>query len=1013
MLRSARRKSIATGTALWVLALITVTALDADTTPAPGGTASNTPSPRGASDVVATDSSTHAVYLPYAATDTSMTAKLDVLDQVGGEVLAIAPSDRWLFVVRGSRFLVMDVHDAANLALVGRTPDLGCTTTDMDAHGSVAYLACGNALVVVDAAEPWAPRRIGSVILPGAAFGLRASGDLVAVAVGAEGVVIVDVGDPAQPRILGRTTDLPFGGDVVLFGHHVLVAGGVGGLVVLDIADPAIPRVVFVERGPGNQASGSPALGIDLTGTLAVVSFRASTRYLGIGGVGVYDVSDPATPRVISAIDVPASPFDVRACGDKVFVTHEDEGMSIFDLSSPNSPRQVARHTTTPAYDVRIDGMRAYVMAQGTVEILDLSQIAYPVLLGHEHLADNWAQRANAVAVHGGYAFAVTCRAGLQVYAVGDPATPWLAASVPTEGCPTDVAWMSGSVFIADGAGGIVEVDVAHPSAPRLAAVVHTTDPVGELAADAGFVYAGGSRGSLLVLDARIPGSPRGIAQLALPGGVGEITVAGTHLVEVNGTNGLRVIDVRDPARPRLVGQLDVPSEWYGLDSVAVIGDVAFVTMSFQYRSGSRDWLGVVDVGDPSSPRWIGGIYADGTAVVAIDAQRVALFSPTRRDAINLVDVRSPRSPTGAGAYALALGIGYWGDFLTAVGSDAGVLYAFTYTGLAILDVRGASGPKTIGTLPREVPVDAVGAAGAGGTIVVVDAEASDERLPWEPPGHLLVIDPKDGPASRLPLLSGADCLSSWWDQLPDPGPPQIDGDRGYVAVGCALGVYDLGDRREPLYVGRCLASDGQPIRDFVVAGALAILLLDRSLSLLDVSDPRSMTEVATWSPGNIDRFVGLATTDGVAYVIGRSMLDDWSASRMWVVDLTAAAAPRLVAEVAVSDGAADIAAARGLVVIGGNRGIDILDVTDPNRPSVVGWYAAIGDVRHVFVHDAMVYAASPYVLTVLDITSRSNPRPVGALAVGSTGVVPGSDGVYVAAGERGMLRVRVPAHSR
>ncbi|MFC7583967.1 LVIVD repeat-containing protein [Nonomuraea antimicrobica] len=112
---------------------------------------------------------------------------------------------------------------------------------------------------------------------------------------------------------------------------------------------------------------GADDLGTDL-------AFQGDYAYVGnFGGFGIYDISDPAAPRIVSQVSCPAQQNDVTIYGDLLVLSIDEprggaecdspdgqewEGLRIFDVSDKASPRYVGAvqtdcgshtHTMVPA----------------------------------------------------------------------------------------------------------------------------------------------------------------------------------------------------------------------------------------------------------------------------------------------------------------------------------------------------------------------------------------------------------------------------------------------------------------------------------------------------------------------------------------------------------------------------------------------------------------------------------------------------------------------------------------
>ncbi|MBX6321836.1 MAG: hypothetical protein IRY94_08415 [Rhodospirillaceae bacterium] len=127
-------------------------------------------------------------------------------------------------------------------------------------------------------------------------------------------------------------------------------------------------------------------------------------------GTSIFDVADPRRPRPLARIEVPAGwhSHKVRAAGGLMLVNHERQGqggdagfgggLGIYDVSRPDRPRLVSKWTTAGkgVHRFSFDGRYAYISP--TVEgyignicmILDLADPARPQEVGRWWIPGQW-----------------------------------------------------------------------------------------------------------------------------------------------------------------------------------------------------------------------------------------------------------------------------------------------------------------------------------------------------------------------------------------------------------------------------------------------------------------------------------------------------------------------------------------------------------------------------------------------------------------------------------------------
>ncbi len=203
----------------------------------------------------------------------------------------------------------------------------------------------------------------------------------------------------------------------------------------------------------------------------------------------VWDVSDPATPRLAASVVVDGAgsvpDVKIRADGAVGVITHQfsASGITLLDLSDPLSPQIFTRFTSGVLFDgvhnAWIEGDYVYAAggarAGGKITIIDISNLADPQIV-----ADFYAGSSGAhdVYVRDGLAFVSHWNAGLVILDVGNgmvggsPTNPVEVGRVQPEGGKTHNAWYwpdAGYVFVGEESSrpGVVHVvDVSDLSNP-------------------------------------------------------------------------------------------------------------------------------------------------------------------------------------------------------------------------------------------------------------------------------------------------------------------------------------------------------------------------------------------------------------------------------------------------------------------------------------------------------------------------------------------------------------------
>jgi hypothetical protein len=249
----------------------------------------------------------------------------------------------------------------------------------------------------------------------------------------------------------------------------------------------------------------------------------------------VIDVSNPAFPVELGALDTPGSAHDVEVVGDLAYVADGDSGLLIVDVSNPALPVEFgALDTPRMAYDVEVVGELAYV-------------------------ADLYS--------------------GLRIIDVSDPAFPVELGALDTPGAAYDVAVVGELAYVAAGEGGLCVIDISNPALPVELGVfgpgdwpdtAYDVEVVGELA------YVANGISGLLILDVSNPALPVEFGSLDMPYGTSDVEVLGELVYVASVRADVRVIDVSNPAFPLEVGAPSTFDSVYALD-VEVVDGLAYV----------------------------------------------------------------------------------------------------------------------------------------------------------------------------------------------------------------------------------------------------------------------------------------------------------------------------------------------------------------------------------------------------------------------------------------------------
>jgi len=213
-----------------------------------------------------------------------------------------------------------------------------------------------------------------------------------------------------------------------------------------------------------------------------------------------------------------------------------------------------------------------------------------------------------------------------------------------------------------------------------------------------------------------------------------------------------------------------------------------------------------------------------------------------------------------------------WPGFSTGPAGDVAVVDELAYVslddgGLLIVDVRRGSEPAVLGSI-RFRGSGPVAVHGRWAFLGVAGLQVIDVSNPANPglaaqydlgSVRSLAVSGRHVYAlsdTALTVLdAGNGSVPALVASVPQDGEGRklvVSGERGCIAGGVTLQLYDLQDPTHPVKAGALSWEDGAPILDVAVSGAAAYVIDDTGLRVVDVSDaeaPRQMSSASFGEP--------------------------------------------------------------------------------------------------------------------------------------------------------------------
>lgn len=249
------------------------------------------------------------------------------------------------------------------------------------------------------------------------------------------------------------------------------------------------------------------------------------------------------------------------------YLVNSADGMRIFDVSNPTTPRCVGHPTNREyAQGIAVSDKRVYLASDRGLRIYDVSDPTNPVG------GKTFGAAANGVAVSGNYAYLAQRDEGLAICDVSDAAHPVIVAQTNNGGAGYGVALSGNHAYLANANDGLRVYDVSDPAHPVNTA--HVEGYVLGVAVSSNLVYLAG--GGLQIFDASNPTNLVQLAQTNNSGMTISVALLGNRAFVANQMGCVRVYDVTDPSHPFYLADTttnDGPSSMVG---VAVSGDTIY-----------------------------------------------------------------------------------------------------------------------------------------------------------------------------------------------------------------------------------------------------------------------------------------------------------------------------------------------------------------------------------------------------------------------------------------------------
>lgn len=467
---------------------------------------------------------------------------LDTVDHLRRVALA---GDHAYFTGNGGAIglVIVDLGDPYHPTQVGTAP-AGGNAVDVAVAGQYAFVADANRLLYVyDVAVPTSPVLVTTLHLTYAPSSMAIRGAHLYVG-SSSGIVVVDVATPSAPVVVGRFAALDLLQPVVAPIVDVAIGDDRGFFVnsnsqvgIFEFSDPAHPRILT-------------ALTVDKTPTAVCVDGNLICAAVGIYGVRAFKDNGFSLPAPLSALAAAADfvPGKLKVWANHAYVA--SDSLRVFDLDAPGMPARVATLAVGGALDIDIQDGFAYVLCvQGfRIRVFDLAQPAEPV----EVASYSTAQNPRRLLAAGDVLYSGSHNGELRVSDITVPESAAFRTAQPRFVCIPYSLAVRGDRLYVGGKHSIQVIDISAPTMPVLLNSVVILGEMRDIVLTENRAYLAGIGRGLIIVDTTVPTLPE-LGTCELPAAC-DITLDGDVAYVCDELMGVAVVDIADETQPLLLG---------------------------------------------------------------------------------------------------------------------------------------------------------------------------------------------------------------------------------------------------------------------------------------------------------------------------------------------------------------------------------------------------------------------------------------------------------------------------
>ena len=201
----------------------------------------------------------------------------------------------------------------------------GARPLQLQARGTILYVASAQGITIVDFANPSEPKTLASHNIFGGAVALAVTGQHCYIAETGGALSALNISHPENPSLIWRNHSAGENSGLAVVGRFAYLAKGDAGIEIHDIS--GLEDSALINR----FAAGGKALDLVVGGGFAYVA-------CGAAGFKIFDVRDPEASREIGMLALPGFCSNVSLFDQIAVVSGRQGGFHVVDITIPSNP---------------------------------------------------------------------------------------------------------------------------------------------------------------------------------------------------------------------------------------------------------------------------------------------------------------------------------------------------------------------------------------------------------------------------------------------------------------------------------------------------------------------------------------------------------------------------------------------------------------------------------------------------------------------------------------------------